>query len=97
MVVKYYQIAHFVRRIAYTSDAELDCGECARLTPQYVDAVLSGKDGLDRWAPVRQHLEQCNVCSQETLTLWKLAQMDLDGAWPSRAQLLDQVARDLNA
>ncbi len=97
MVVKYYQIAHFVRRIAYTSDSELNCGECSQLTPQYVDAVLSGRDGLERWAPVRQHLEQCNVCSQETTTLWKLAQMDLDDAWPSLAQLLEQVRQTLSA
>ncbi len=98
MVVKYIQIASFVQRIAYTSDSELDCGECSQLTPAYVDAVLSGQDGLDRWQRVRQHLEQCSVCAEETLALRKLAQMELTGSWPPLAQLLDwTVRRDLSA
>jgi hypothetical protein len=91
--VNYTQIATFVRRVAYTCEAELDCGECSQLTPQYVDAVLSGQDHLDRWAHVRQHLEQCTVCSQETVTLYNIAQMELDGTWPPLAQLLEWVVR----
>ncbi len=98
MVVKYTQIVRFARRIAYTFDAELDCGECSQLTPQFVDAILSGQDSLDRWALVRQHLEQCAVCAQETVTLRQLAQMELDGTWPPIAQLLDwTVQRELSA
>ncbi len=95
--MKYYQIARFVRRIAYTREAELNCGECSQLTPGYVDAILSGQDS-DRWELVRQHLEQCSVCAQETVALRVLAQMDRDGVWPPLAQLLEQVSpRDLNA
>ncbi len=87
------QIALLVRRIALTLEAELDCGECARLSPQYVDALMDGADGLDRWAVVKAHLEQCTVCSQEVGTLRELARMELDGSWPARAWLLDQACR----
>ncbi len=98
MVLKYVQIAQLVRRIAYTCDSELDCGECSQLTPEYVDALLSGQDGQERWAHVRQHLSQCTVCSQETVTLRNLVKMDRDGIWPPLGQLLDQAARrDLGA
>ncbi len=91
--MKYIQIAQFVRRIAQTCDAELNCGECSQLTPEYVDALLAGQDGMDRWARVRQHLEQCNVCTQETLTLHSIAKLELDGGWPPVAQLLDWVTQ----
>ncbi len=96
--MKYMQIARFVRRIAYTFDTEIDCGECSQLSPQYVDAILDGQDGHDRWLSVRRHLEQCSVCAQEFVTLRSLAKMEHDGVWPPVAQLLDWAARrELNA
>ncbi len=96
--MKYVQIAQLLRRIAYTCDTEIDCGECARLCPEYVDAFLSGQDGLERWSLVRQHLEQCVGCAQEFVTLRSVAKMELDGTWPPIAQLLDWTARrELNA
>ncbi len=91
--MKYVQIAQLVRQIAYTSDTELDCGECSQLTPEYVDALLAGQDGQARWNNVRQHLAQCAVCSQETITLRNLVKMERDGVWPPLGHLLDQAAR----
>ncbi len=91
--MKDIQIARFVRRIARTLETEIDCGECSRLSPQYVDALLDGQDGLDRWALLRAHLEQCAVCAQELVTLRDVAKMELYGNWPSRTVLLDWACR----
>jgi hypothetical protein len=92
------QIARLVRRIARTLEAELDCGDCGKHVPTYVDALLAGDDGIDRWAAVRQHLEECSVCAQEFAALRDIAKMDLEDSWPSRAILLEMAARrQLNA
>ncbi len=87
------RIARLVRRIAQTLEMELDCGECSQLSPQYVDAMLDGQDGLDQWALLRAHLEQCPVCGQEFVTLREVAKMDLDGTWPAKTVLLDWACR----
>jgi hypothetical protein len=87
------QIARLVRRIARTLETEMDCGECSRLSPQYVDALLDGQDGLAHWPLLQAHLEQCPVCAQEFVTLREVARMDLDGTWPTTATLLDWACR----
>ncbi len=90
------QIARLLRRIALTSDTEIDCGECSKLSPQFVEAILNGHDradGGDRWAAVRVHIEQCPVCSQEVLTLGSILKMDQDGTWPPLTALLDRACR----
>jgi hypothetical protein len=92
------QIARLARRIGHTLDTELDCGDCGKHVPVYVDSILAGKDEFERWALVRQHLEQCSVCSQEFAVLREAAKMDLEDNWPSLASLLEMAARhELNA
>jgi hypothetical protein len=92
------QIARLVRRIAYTLETELDCGDCGNHVPVYVDAILAGEDGIDRWALVRQHLEQCSVCSEEFANLRNAAKMDVEDNWPSPDILLEMIGgHELNA
>ncbi len=91
-------VARLVRRIAYTLEIEIDCGECSRLSPHYVDALLDGQNeslarNADHWALFKAHLEQCPTCSQEFVMLREIAKMDLDGAWPGVATLLDWATR----
>jgi hypothetical protein len=96
--VKKDQIARLVRRIAHTLETELDCGDCAKHVPAIVDAVLAGQDTLDQWALIRQHFEECEVCSEEFAVLRNVARMELEGTWPTPAALLDSAARgELNA
>jgi hypothetical protein len=96
--VKKGQIARLARRIGLTLDAELDCGDCGKRVPVFVDSILAGKDEFDRWALVRQHLEQCSVCSQEFALLREAAKMDLEDSWPTLASLIELAARhEMNA
>ncbi len=89
------QLKLFVRRLARTQETEIDCGECSRLSPYYVDALLNNQDSrihagnTEHWLLFQSHLEQCPVCSQEFVTLCAVARMELDGSWPARATLLD--------
>ncbi len=88
------QIARLLRRIAHTLETEIDCGECSQLSPQYVDAIVDGQDGMDgRWALVRAHVEQCSVCAQEIVTLREVVRMDLNERWPPLATLIDWACR----
>jgi hypothetical protein len=93
MQTSHIQVARLIRRIAGTLDRELDCGECADLSPQFVDATLAGQDTVESWALIRQHLEQCPVCAQEFVTLRDCARMDEQGTWPTTSWLLDYVTR----
>lgn len=99
-IVTKAQVADLVRRIARTLEAELDCGDCGKHVPTYVDSILAGdEDGAgDRWAQVRQHLEECIVCSQEFRALWAVAKLDLEGTWPTPEAMLEEVVNfELNA
>ncbi len=86
-------VARLVRRIAHTLEQEIDCGECSKLSPQYIDALLDGRDRLDRWDLVRVHLDQCTVCAQELTVLFQVVQMDREDTWPSVAVLLEWATR----
>lgn len=88
------QIALLVRRIARTLEVELDCGDCGKHVPSYVDALMFEGDErmADRWALVRQHLEECTVCSEEFHALKDIVEMDLEDTWPSQGALLDKAA-----
>jgi hypothetical protein len=97
-VVTKAQIARLVRRIARTLETELDCGDCGKHVPPFVDAILAGDDAIDRWGAVRQHLEECSVCAQEFAALREIAKMDLEDNWPIQAIMLEMAARrQLNA
>ncbi len=85
-------IVRLVRHIALTLETELDCGECSHHTASYVEALLAGQDGVDRWSGIKAHLEQCTTCSEEVDHLCKLARMDQDGNWPTLSHLLAQAA-----
>ena len=96
--MNYIRAVRLVRRIAYTLEVEIDCGECARLSPHYVDALLDGQDdqlaaNAASWALFQSHLEQCPVCAQEFLVLREVARMELDDTWPTIAALLDRAAQ----
>lgn len=92
-IVTKVQIGRMVNRIARTLETELDCGEFAQYLPSYVEAILAGQAGLDRWALVRQHFEQCEACWEELMALRNVAKMDLEGTWLAPAALLDLAAR----
>lgn len=97
-IVTKAQIARMVSRIARTLEREFDCGEFAAYLPDYVDAILAGQAGLERWALMRQHFEQCEVCWEELVALGQVAKLDLEGTWLTAAALLDLAARrELNA
>ncbi len=91
--MKEIYIARLLRRVALTHDHELDCGECSLLTPQFVDALLDGQDGLDKWVLVKAHLEQCSTCAQEVVTLRNVVMMDAEGSWPSLTILVEWATR----
>ncbi len=86
-------IVRLVRRIALTLETEIDCGECSHLTPGYVEALLTGQDGIDRWLTVRSHLEQCSICAEEVEGLCQVTKLELDGTWPPTQSLLDRLAQ----
>jgi len=96
--VKGTQVTRLVHRIAYTLDVEIDCGECSRFSPRYVDALLDGQSDIlvrnqDHWALFQAHLEQCPACAQEFLMLREIAKMDVEGAWPAITTLLEWATR----
>ncbi len=85
-------IVRFIRRIALTLDDEIDCGECAHLSAGYVEAVLSGQDGVDRWIPVKAHLMQCSICEEVFYGLYQVAIVDQDGEWPAASFLIGRLS-----
>ena len=86
------RIVRFIRRIALTLESEIDCGECAHLSAGYVEAVLSGQDGVDRWMPVKAHLMQCRICEEVFHGLYQVAIVDQEGEWPPVSFLLARLS-----
>ncbi len=86
-------IVRLIRRIALTVDSEIDCNECTHQSAEYVEALLTGKDGDGRWSQVKIHLTQCPVCSEEVEHLCQIMQVEMEGTWPSLAALLDRLAQ----
>jgi TPP-dependent trihydroxycyclohexane-1,2-dione (THcHDO) dehydratase len=68
------QLQQWIIRIYATQDEEISCSDCFRLVSAYVDRELGGEDLGTMLKKVKQHLDQCSVCLEESEFLRKLAE-----------------------
>ncbi len=73
----------FVNRIRNTQDVEISCSECLDQVSNYVDLELTGKNAVGQLPQVKQHLDQCSVCSEEYQLLHNLARLEAEDHLPS--------------
>ncbi len=87
------RFSSWVKRIKDTQADEIDCSACLDQISRYVDLELAGAQAEKRMPQVRQHLEQCRVCSEEHQVLLAMARLDREGGLPSTGQLIERLKK----
>lgn len=85
------KLSRFVKRIRDSQLEEIDCSACLSHVSEYVDRELGKGDAEEQLPLVKQHLDQCGVCSEEYLLLRELALMEKNGDTPSARSLMEQL------
>lgn len=65
-----------LRRLLGPADPELSCDDCFEQLDRYVELELSGDDADRVIAGMRAHLEGCQACREEHLTVRALVQAE---------------------
>ena len=85
-------LSKWMKRVQATQADEISCSQCLDQVSQYVDLELSNADeAAVRMPQVRQHLEQCKVCSEEYQLLRELASLERQGGLPTHADLIERL------
>ena len=79
----------WLRNIYETQDQEISCTECFDLVSGFVELEVSGQDAAARMPQVRQHLNQCPACRDESEALRDLRQLEERGGLPLLDNLQD--------
>ncbi len=87
------RFSNWVRQIRDTQADEIDCSTCLDQLSQYVDLELASANVAGRLPQVKQHLEQCRVCSEEHQVLYELARLEREGGLPSTDQLIERLKK----
>jgi len=82
-----------VKHVHDTQSEEISCSECLDLVSRYVDIELSSGDAITQLPSVKQHLDQCLVCSEEYQLLHQLAVMEVEDRLPGAEELRRQLKR----
>ncbi len=80
-----------VKHVHDTQDSEISCSDCLDLVSQYVDLELANGDATAQLPAVKQHLDQCLVCSEEYNLLHQLAVMEAEDRLPGEDDLRKQL------
>lgn len=83
--------SRFIKKIQDTQDIEIDCSTCLDLVSSYVDFELENDQIPEILEPVKQHIDQCDVCREEYQILRNLAGMEAEYRLPSINRLTSQV------
>jgi len=86
-------LAKFVRHVHDTQDTEISCSVCLDLVSQYVDLEISTGDATIQLPLVKQHLDQCLVCSEEYQVLHQLAVLEAEQRLPTDEELMNQLKK----
>lgn len=86
------KLEHFFVKIALTRGQEADCDECAQLSAQLVEAVLTGDVQSAELERILLHLKQCIPCAEEFAVLHECARMEVEDTWPSTEELHKRLA-----
>lgn len=86
-------LAKFVRHVHDTRDTEISCSVCLDLVSQYVDLEISTGDAVGKLPQVKQHLDQCQVCSEEYQVLRELAVLEAEQQLPTGEELINQLKK----
>ncbi len=85
------KFSRWVKQIRNTQAVEIGCSACLEQISQYVDMELTTGQAALRMPQVKQHLDQCEVCSEEYHVLRELARMEREDGLPSSDDLKDQL------
>jgi hypothetical protein len=87
MRVTRLKLQTFMLKIARTREEEATCEDCAKLSAQLVEVVLTGAATNAELESILQHLKQCIPCSEEFEVLLNCAHMDAQESWPGMDEL----------
>ena len=79
--------SRFLKRVRDSQEAEINCSACLDQINAYVDLELATNNAAERMPQVKQHLDQCGVCSEEYHLLRDLARLEAGGSLPTAEEL----------
>lgn len=79
MKLKPINIKKVVTALAMTRNEEIDCGNCYDQLDRYVEMLQDGDDPSQLMPLVKQHLEICKCCQEETEALLEVLE-SMDGS-----------------
>ena len=82
---------NWLRNIYETQHEEISCTECFDLVSLYVELEVSGQDAAATMPQVKQHLNQCRACRDESEALRDLRLLEEKGGMPSLDDLQDLI------
>ncbi|HMD80818.1 MAG TPA: hypothetical protein VKE92_05885 [Anaerolineales bacterium] len=80
--MKHRRFDVWLRKIYETQDEEISCTECFDLVSHFVELETSGGNMATELPQVKQHLDQCRVCSDEYEMLRDLARLENESQTP---------------
>lgn len=86
-------LSKLVKHVHDTQGQEISCSECLDLVSRYVDIELSSGDATAQLPSVKQHLDQCMVCSEEYQLLHQLAVMEAENRLPGADDLKNLLTK----
>ncbi len=75
-------VRRLARLLAGDEDETMTHQECQNMLPEYVDAEIAGEDLAMKYPQVKQHLDLCDVCSQQYADLLELVDAERTGKIP---------------
>jgi hypothetical protein len=88
------KLSRWLKRVQETQDEEISCSECLDQVSQYVDLELATGEADQHMPQLRQHLDQCQVCSEEYQVLRGLARLEAENDLPSQEELAGKLTKD---
>jgi len=76
-----------------TQETEISCSDCLDQVSQYVDLELANGDAIGQLPLVKQHLDQCLVCSEEYQLLHQLAVLEVEDRLPGEEELRNKLRK----
>ncbi len=85
------QIESLMVKVALTRAEEARCDDCARLSAQLVEALLSGDVQNEELLGIVHHLEECFPCAQEFAILQDCVMMEQYDSWPTMEEMWQKL------
>jgi hypothetical protein len=88
------KLSRWLKKVQETQEEEISCSECLDQVSQYVDLELATGEAARRMPQLRQHLDQCRVCSEEYQVLRDLARLEAENDLPTHEELAGKLRQD---